>query len=106
MENSSKIFDNQFLDFRNSIKSIINEALVEFGLSKQDAKEHLNKEEAAQFLKVSLSTFQNLMRSKSFPIRKIGKRPFFFKHELISWLENRGSASNKHPKWAAPRQQK
>jgi len=106
MENQSKTFDNQFNDFRSSIKSIIKEALVEFGLSTQDAKEHLNKEEAAEFLKVSLSTFQNLMRSKSFPIRKIGKRPFFFKHELISWLENRGSAINKHPKWAAPRQQK
>lgn len=94
MENPSKTFDNQLPDFRNTIKSIIKEALAEFGFAKQEAKEHLNKEEAAEFLKVSLSTFQNLMRSKSFPIHKIGKRPFFFKHELTTWLEKKGKASN------------
>ena len=77
-------------DLRSVIKELVKEALHEAGFQPEKPKEVLTKEQAARHLKISLSTFQVHMRSKGFPVHSIGKRPFFFKHELNAWLEQKG----------------
>lgn len=77
-------------DLRSVIKELIKEALQEAGFQPEKPKEVLTKEQAARHLKISLSTFQLHMRSEGFPMHSIGKRPFFFKHELNEWLARKG----------------
>ena len=51
--------------------------------------EILSKKEAEQFLKISVSTMNRLMKKKAIPFSKINGKVLFQKKNLIKWLESK-----------------
>jgi len=49
----------------------------------------LTKKEAAQFLKISISTLDRLMVEKNIPYSKINRRVLFLKEDLIKWVKSK-----------------
>ena len=52
-------------------------------------KEIMNKKEAAEFLRISLSTIKKLMKEKKIPFSKINGRVLFLKKDLLKWVESK-----------------
>jgi excisionase family DNA binding protein len=48
--------------------------------------EILNKEQACEFLGISKTMLEKLMRNKEIPVHRIGKLAKFDKEELREWL--------------------
>jgi excisionase family DNA binding protein len=49
--------------------------------------------EAAEFLHISTSTIYRLVNNRSLPFHKQGRRLYFFKRELINWIEGNKSVN-------------
>ena len=54
--------------------------------------EILSKKEAAQFLRISISTLDRLMKEKKIPYAKINKKRrkvLFLKEDLLKWVKSK-----------------
>jgi len=55
-------------------------------------REIMSKKEAAEFLRISISTLERLMRENKIPYAKINKtrrKVLFLKEDLISWVKRK-----------------
>jgi excisionase family DNA binding protein len=52
-------------------------------------KEVLNTVEAAAFLGVSAFTIREYAKKGMIPARKVGKRWFFYKPDLVAWIRGK-----------------
>ena len=50
--------------------------------------EILTEEQVAEWLHVPVATIKYLTRVRKIPIRKIGRKIFYVKSDLIPWFEN------------------
>jgi len=51
--------------------------------------EVLDKKETSEFLKMSVSNIDRLIRKKEIPYSKVGKKVLFLKEDLILWLKEK-----------------
>lgn len=51
--------------------------------------EILNKKEAAEFLRISISNLERLMKEKKIPHSKINGRVLFLKEDLLKWVKSK-----------------
>jgi excisionase family DNA binding protein len=49
-------------------------------------REIMNKKEIADFLRISVSKLEGLMRKKEIPFYRINRRVIFYKEEILNWL--------------------
>lgn len=55
-------------------------------------KEIMSKKEAAEFLRISVSTLERLMRENKIPYAKINKKRrkvLFLKEDLLKWVKSK-----------------
>ena len=48
----------------------------------------LHAADIAGYLGISISAAYQLMRSKSFPVKKLGKRSFISREHFLEWVKN------------------
>ena len=58
-------------------------------------KSSMNKRETALFLGIGLSTLEKLLKEKSLPHMKVGRRLIFKTSVIESWLENQMTIGGK-----------
>lgn len=68
------------------LKEVIRDVIRE-ELNPNDEKELLNFKEACEFLRCSASTLNRWKAEGKIPYRKLGKRVFFLRSELLSSLD-------------------
>jgi len=74
----------------DQLENLIRDA-VRSELSKQKEKELMNFNETIQFLGISRSTLNNWKAESKIPYRKLGKRIFFCRDEVLSSLKEAGN---------------
>ena len=67
------------------LRQIVEEKIAEM-LPQQDAKENMNKTEAAKYLGVSRNTLDKLIETKGLPVKRVDGRYIFSRQALDSWL--------------------
>ena len=71
------------------IENSVRKAFSEFSPNKSSYIDDkpLNIDEAAAFLQMPTSSIYQLTSTRQIPFNKIGKPLFFFKKDLLAWLE-------------------
>lgn len=67
------------------LRQIVEEKIAEM-LPQQDAKENMNKTEAAKYLGVSRNTLDKLIETKGLPVKRVDGRYIFSRQALDNWL--------------------
>ena len=67
------------------LRQIVEEKIAEM-LPQQDAKENMNKSEAAKYLGVSRNTLDKLIETKGLPVKRVDGRYIFSRQALDNWL--------------------
>jgi len=49
-------------------------------------REIMNKKETADFLRISISKLEGLMRKKEIPFYRLNRRVIFHKNDILDWL--------------------
>jgi excisionase family DNA binding protein len=66
----------------------IEKLLLEDHRQSGESDQLLNVEDAAKFLNLSVPTIYSKVCRKEIPVNKQGKRLYFYKSELISWIKS------------------
>lgn len=67
------------------LRQIVEEKIAEM-LPQQDAKENMNKSEAAKYLGVSRNTLDKLIETKGLPVKRVDGRYIFSRQALDNWM--------------------
>ena len=67
------------------LRQIVEEKIAEM-LPQQDAKENMNKTEAAKYLGVSRNTLDKLIETKGLPVKRVDGRYIFSRQALDNWM--------------------
>lgn len=77
------------------IQNAVRSALIEIPTQKNtDADEFLDIHQASEFLKLSISTIYLLVSKGEIPNNKKGKRLYFLKSELSTWIKSGRKKTN------------
>lgn len=49
-------------------------------------REMMTKSETADFLRISISKLQQIMKAKGIPFYKLDRRVIFYKDDILNWL--------------------
>ncbi len=91
-----------FVNLYNKVESIEKLLLKEYE-PQPDADIFLTIQQAAEFLKLSVPTLYGLVSKATIPVSKRGKRLYFSKQELTTWIKAGRKKAFTEIQWEAQR---
>jgi excisionase family DNA binding protein len=76
-----------------NIEAMLRELLL---ASQQNIDSPLDSEQAASFINLELPTLYNLVQKRKIPFHRQGKKLYFFKKDLVSWIKEQPLAMDVH----------
>ncbi|MFH1527894.1 MAG: helix-turn-helix domain-containing protein [Bacteroidota bacterium] len=87
MENNFVLFSMSPEDFLSKMKGVVSEIFSEHQ-NKKEEKEILNHAEICELLGIASSTLHKWKAQKKIPFRRLGKRVFFNRNEVLASLKD------------------
>lgn len=93
MENIIQLHKMNPNDLSSLIKSVLKEELksLQFNLKTNNISkdEYLSRKEAAEFLKISITSLWNLDKTQVLPAKRLGGKVLYLKSELLTFLNSK-----------------
>jgi excisionase family DNA binding protein len=62
--------------------------IIRISIVQKNKEEILNIQEASKLLNLTVSTIYSKVCKREIPVKKQGKRIYFYRHELMKWIKS------------------